>query len=388
MTRPLLVTGVGRSGTTLVEKLLHSHPAICVASQPFPELFIRAKAGFLASRGLAPDNPVGTRFLDDEGTLAELDSFLSTDYWGSDRLDGIFDRMQSDTGQYMKSLVRARQSIVPGTFFDVYRQLLDAAAEQLAKSDCDLVGSKETWFEELAALLVRRGGAAVIVVRDPRDVLTSFRYGRGVEFGGPVRPTLFLLRQWRRSVAFALHLRGHPGFAIVRHEDVVARPEPTLADVTDRLGVEPLSAEAVRGPLIDQEGREWRGNSSFDQLTGLAPRSVGRWREQLDSSTVRYVNAVCGPELACFGYEGAWDPTIDHDVAIDEFEDPPFVGHPRFVANYSSSDEAIAAEKQRLRLLSSSVGVADATKWFIFDEAHELLGPTAPTQLFAPLESP
>ncbi|MFH2071358.1 MAG: sulfotransferase, partial [Actinomycetota bacterium] len=32
----LLITGAYRSGTTLLEKLLHNHPDLSVAMQPFP----------------------------------------------------------------------------------------------------------------------------------------------------------------------------------------------------------------------------------------------------------------------------------------------------------------------------------------------------------------
>jgi hypothetical protein len=59
----LLVTGCYRSGTTLLEKLLHAHPASCVASQPFPVLYAYVKNLFDVSRGLLRRYPLGHRFL-------------------------------------------------------------------------------------------------------------------------------------------------------------------------------------------------------------------------------------------------------------------------------------------------------------------------------------
>ena len=63
MTRfnPLLVTGCYRSGTTIVEKVLHSHPKINIASQPFPVLYIQAKEIFLDRMGIRYRYPHSAR---------------------------------------------------------------------------------------------------------------------------------------------------------------------------------------------------------------------------------------------------------------------------------------------------------------------------------------
>lgn len=48
----LLVTGMLRSGTTLLEKALNVHPDIKLCYQPFPELFINTKKAFLEKKAL------------------------------------------------------------------------------------------------------------------------------------------------------------------------------------------------------------------------------------------------------------------------------------------------------------------------------------------------
>jgi len=41
----------------------------------------------------------------------------------------------------------------------------------------------------------------VIIIRDPRDTVTSQHYGKAdLQIGAP-RPILFQIRQWRKSVA-------------------------------------------------------------------------------------------------------------------------------------------------------------------------------------------
>jgi hypothetical protein len=47
----LFITGMGRSGTTLLEKLVALHPEASVLSQPLPLLYIAVKREFLRRSG-------------------------------------------------------------------------------------------------------------------------------------------------------------------------------------------------------------------------------------------------------------------------------------------------------------------------------------------------
>ena len=45
------ITGFLRSGTTLLEKLVHALPGACIGPQPFPFLYYDTKRAFLRARG-------------------------------------------------------------------------------------------------------------------------------------------------------------------------------------------------------------------------------------------------------------------------------------------------------------------------------------------------
>ncbi len=382
MRSQLLLTGVGRSGTTLAEKVLHAHTEICMGSQPFPDLFLRAKEAYLADRGVVRPNPIGTRFLEADGTIEELAAFLDHDEWSSSRLDDLFDAMAANDGQYTKVLVGARGAVRPGRFFDVYSQLLTALAVRLGRQDAAWVGSKEASFEELAAIILDRGGAAVIMLRDPRDVLTSFHHGRGREFAGATRPTLFILRQWRKSVAFTIHLLGHPRFVAVRYEDLVSRPAEVVRQLAGRLAMQCCGLEELGDVVRDQTGEVWTGNSSFERHRGLSTNPVGRWRQHLDSATATYVDAVCGPELRALGYPAEQLTDAQRSAAIRSFREPVVVSHRRFSSDYSTSRDNVEAELRRLSLLRQSTANVDLSRWFIFPEVFETLGDVGRTPIF------
>ena len=52
MRSDFFITGMGRSGTTLLEKLLCNHKDLSVLSQPLPLVFIDLKKRFLETLGI------------------------------------------------------------------------------------------------------------------------------------------------------------------------------------------------------------------------------------------------------------------------------------------------------------------------------------------------
>src|SRR2546423_3408897 len=75
----LFVTGMQRSGTSLLDRLLAGHPALSILSQPFPFVFLQAKRDFLRARGDASAHyPLDPLFLEERFTPDDLSHFLAT----------------------------------------------------------------------------------------------------------------------------------------------------------------------------------------------------------------------------------------------------------------------------------------------------------------------
>jgi hypothetical protein len=158
----------------------------------------------------------------------------------------LFEAMTRFSGQYTRPnptvLAAALDALRPGDFFDTVSQLYRSLG---AKPGAAVFGGKETICEEFLPYLLDRGCACVLILRDPRDVLASLNHGRGTDFAGPLKPTLFNVRNWRKSVAFALHLTGHPRFAWMRYEDLVARPLECVDRGRGRAGDRPVHRRAA-----------------------------------------------------------------------------------------------------------------------------------------------
>ncbi len=113
------MTGAYRSGTTLLEKLLHNHPDVSVAMQPFPVLFFYAKERFLESKGLSFRYALDHLFLEDRYQPEDLADFLATLELTSEDIDGLFERL-ANYGGYTPGAETVRDQVDAGSFYDVY----------------------------------------------------------------------------------------------------------------------------------------------------------------------------------------------------------------------------------------------------------------------------
>ena len=209
------VTGMQRSGTTLLEKLLSNHPQVSILSQPFPFLLLECKRSFLRRFGLENARfPLGNLFLEDAYSTEDFSAHLVEHTVGRRVLRELFAAMADFSGQYTRfdnSEVEAvLDRLIPGDLMTTLAQLYREFAH---KTGAERFGGKETICEEFLPYLLARDCKCLVIVRDPRDILASLNCGRGPQYAGSLKPTLFNLRNWRKSVAFVLHLQRDPGFA-------------------------------------------------------------------------------------------------------------------------------------------------------------------------------
>jgi hypothetical protein len=372
MPAELLVTGCYRSGTTLLEKLLHAHPAACVASQPFPVLYSHVKALFDAERGLNRRYPLGHRFLEDGYSDADFAAFLDERSLTHADLDDVFGQLARYTeGLWTPEILGVRSAIRPGTFMDVYRQLMRAVPGLFSQNDLRVIGSKEILIEEYVPYLLERGVHVIVIIRDPRDMVASLNFRERENATGRNRPVLYSVRLWRKSVATAIAFEAHTRFRWLRYEDLVARPQPMMADLGSFLGLPPYPEAALTAPLRDQRGAAWEGNSSFRDQVGISRESVGRFDSVLPQAVRAMIETVTAPEMRLLGYVASpRDP-----AALKRYRDPFNDVHAKFTADYSADPAHVRHEIARLEQLDSPTALPDdeARRWFLYPQAYRRL---------------
>jgi len=368
MTRYCFITGFLRSGTTLVEKLVHALPGACVGPQPFPFLYHDAKRAFLRARGLGEERyPLGHLFGEQRYRPEEFERFLAEHRLTREAVSASFTAMRGYSGWKLPALEAELAHVREGTFVEVFRQLCDRLARVLGREGSRVVGAKEVFCEEFIPYFLTQGVAVILVVRDVRDVLTSLKLGSGPTYVNRGMPVLHAVRQWRKSVAFALELAGTPGFDLVRYEDLVEGAGDWLDGLAQRFGLPPAGADAI-ADLRDQDGRLWESNSSFSPVRGVSRASVGRVADALPLEWVAALEAACAPEMRALGYAPAAGGDALADALARVARGADLVGPGQSLA------EEIDAEVQRARLIAEG-GADDAEqrRLCVFPRAYQRL---------------
>lgn len=296
--RPLIVRGLGRTGSTWLTRLLGEHPEV-VTYRPFayePRLLsywielLRAlcdpreglrvlrpssTAGRWLLRGAAPPEPLpleDVRVADallDRG-VRELAAF------GRNRVDSFYEAVASERG---KPLV--------------------AFAEKGAINDARFMPPAR-----LAQELYPRA-REILLVRDPRDMVCSMlaydeRRG-GAGFGRDNRDD----PDWLLWLAEVLTAMTETDVALgersllIRYEDLMADPETVMARAFAHAGVD-SAPDAVRAAL---DAAAALPVPDRHRTAGTKDSSVGRWRREMPPDLRREVDAAFGEPMALHGYE-------------------------------------------------------------------------------------
>lgn len=321
MTGRLFVTGMIRSGTSLVQVLLHNHPDAFVVYQPFHQLHVDVKQRFLEEQGTPRDLPLGDGTTEPPGEQESFRRWLAGRVFTEDEVAVLVREAVRGKGGSIPDL-SGRLAAPSGTFQEVHAALLGQVATHFGATGARVLGTKEVLCEEYVPAFLDADVPSVVVVRDPRAVIASANHGSYRAQVGDRYPLLMLLRLWRKSAAYALHAGGLPQGAWVRYEDVAVDPEAAMGAVVARLGLAPYPEGALSsGQLFDHAGEPWQGNSSFGAKAGVDATSTTAWRELLDPDTARFVEACTWPELRALGFDTEMGPEQARAVIGSYVED-------------------------------------------------------------------
>jgi len=295
-----------RSGTTLLQTLLTSHPNLFVARQPFFQFYLDTKERFLHESGLSRPLPLGDGTDDAVGERLLFKSWLDDRQFDNTETDLLVRRATTAKGGGAQNLGEKLKAS-PGNFHAIRRQLHASLAERHEQLGCQFIGAKEVLCEEYLPALIDHSVRCLLIIRDPRAVIASASHGRYRESVGDRYPLLMLIRLWRKSAAYWMSFRDHEIAQIVRYEDLIEDPDNVLSRIARRLGTESFPDGLLQKPLRDYRGALWPGNSSFGDKSRVDRSSNQAWRQLLPAAEVRFIEACTKPELAALGYSYSHD---------------------------------------------------------------------------------
>jgi len=345
----LLITGMGRSGTTLLDKLLTNHKEIDVLSQPLPLLFVEVKKQFLKSKGIDKYYALNDDSISRGYLTCDLDNFLANFSITHAEIERIFHSMRDYSGQYTKNEF---DSIGDSRSQHGFNNVIEKSLNYfLLKTELTYLGIKETMCEEFLPYLCETGYKCIVIIRDPRDVLASANYPRGTKHFGKKRPSLFILRSWRKSVEYVYSLQKHNNFLFLRYEDLVINPYFELNKITEFLGLDNFPEDYFENGIFDRNGKIWQANSSFRTKGSFISReSKGIYKKMLSTEEIDYAEAICKYEMDWLNYPR--ELGIVTARSIENFKDTGIEYNQYLPANYSSQSENILEELKRIKIFS------------------------------------
>jgi Sulfotransferase family len=296
--QPLLVNSFGRTGTTLLMRMLSAHPAVVVYNRPPYE----ARGGKYWTHVLKTlAAPTDARKRVGAPTEFHLEPLAAGGNPFYSAAFAAWPEVEAWSGStYITDLAAFCQRSIDGWY------LATAAAQGQALAP--LVYFAEKHFSDAYPQLMRElypGARELFLVRDFRDMVASMlaynaRKGFG-DFGRALvesdeawlnylyKTFLVLRAAWRE--------RGEPG-SLVRYEDLVRDPAATLPPLLNLLGLE-AAPETVTRLLAAADAPELRGHATAGSPSG----SIGRWRHDLPPTLRSAVEETFGELLQEFGYE-------------------------------------------------------------------------------------
>lgn len=269
MAPPVIVLGVGRSGTTLLRVMLDRHTTLAI---PYETFFVPQLAHQHGRR------PKLDEFLDDLGRLRTLYD------WGI---------APADIRPRLREGMTTREAIA--AIFETY-------AEREGKPRW---GDKTPLYMQQLPLLERLFPDAIWVhlVRDGRDAALSFlelpEGFAGTTWAQPRTVGQFAAR-WRTEILSARRLGRHAGdrYLELRYEDLVSEPERELRRVCEHASLpwEPGMLDHTR--VSDAANMPEHRNLAQPPTPGLRD-----WRSQMSREDALAFEQVAGDVLRGAGYE-------------------------------------------------------------------------------------
>ncbi|MCE7995873.1 MAG: sulfotransferase [Roseivirga sp.] len=256
----LLIVGVGRSGTSLLQSMLNAHSDICF----LPETqFLRNYVINRPSKKI--ENPSEKELL-----ISALNN------------DDSFQRSEIDA----KLLVE-----IGDTYADIYDKFLNTYRERKEK---ELVGDKDPRIIDFISGLVNLKGALKVIhiMRDPRAVVAS-RMKADWSKKWPFFMHIFLYRaQFERGRSQGNALFGQ-NYHELYYEELIASPREQLDQICDFLKVpcepEMLNFQNSARELIDKKEYQWKKETTGPLLSANADK----WRKSLSKKQVYLIESVC-----------------------------------------------------------------------------------------------
>lgn len=174
-------------------------------------------------------------------------------------------------------------------------------------------GEKSIWAEKNQLVWRELGrftsempnGKGILLIRDPRSVLVSFKKYTIAEEPLYLESVFNCLDAMRCGLEWINSSTNK--VLVVKYEDLVANPIQWYRKICTFMGAQDVNISAKEleeASYTDAYGKTWNSNSSFEEnKTGFDVRAaVDRWKDQISGEDIELCEMVCGEYMEAFEY--------------------------------------------------------------------------------------
>lgn len=287
--KALLVSGMSRSGTTLLAAMLDAHSSIAMGYELLPgKLPPLSEFAELLERA----------WVDGKQSPRRAGNLLKE--WGHPQA-GVFSKRASRTLVDPPELAQIVRNLVDHG--QIYCETLEqrfVIATHIAKHKATNQGASWYGFKsppidlELAQQFSQET-RTILIHRDPRDVWVSHL---DAGFSASLKE---VIKSWKAHAKQGVTSGAIQ--SVIRYEDLVSTPEAVLAPICERLGLH------FEETMINFEGskasifREGLHHVNSPKLkAGLNASAIGRWKDSLDANDIKTIEKNCSQLMQELNY--------------------------------------------------------------------------------------
>lgn len=303
---PIFICGHPKSGTTLVQRILDSHPQliVCPEESYFFRIFLPATldAGF-EEKSRSAERLLIHMFNGDQGTSQNLQK----DVPECVNLENLLLKIRDKMYEYLFEEKNPRSA-----------DFLSSAVLAFGNVSGQLSADSKYWVEKTPynELYIKKmftfwpHAKCIHIIRDPRD--NYFSYHRKHPEWSPE----FFSENWNRFAKLGLANQRNLGadrYLIIRYEDLVTEPEKTINSMIDFLSID--FHESLLKPT--RVGKSWLGNSMFDdKFQEISDDPVGRWCDRLSTLEANIIMVKSEKVMKQFNYDCTYSLDVKTKIRL------------------------------------------------------------------------
>ena len=288
----VLVSGMIRSGTTLLSRIISSHPDIFIASDILLPVLKSIKSDCLKL-----DGPIKDGYFDNTIEKFEFQKIIKQEI-SEEKFQDLADKMYKSW--YMEDSLK---SYIYSLDYSNYENLIKDILFKIQElsGGKKMIGVKEAYFDEFIPLMkgIFPSFKSIHIIRNPMATYNSINE-QDISY-----PLVYTLKFWRRHVNLALYnsINFPNSTLIIRYEDVITNTKLVLEKIAyffwQDIDIRMFNCESWK----KLGGEPWQGNSYIvDNRRGLGiyTSSLDKWKENITEDQMQLTSLMCAPEISVY----------------------------------------------------------------------------------------